>query len=152
MADQFTNKIVVVIDKSIMEEYRKIYFKMNPRCKVFPKYFENPIPPSWNFFIAKIRMQQADIKSKYGDFGMWLAAHYKLAGLNLDKAVFTYDFYFDSNRKRDIDNYGLTNKLLADGFVKANVLVDDNSNHLALRFNPFQLDRQNPRVEITIEY
>ena len=146
------NKVIIVIDKEIMEKYKEIYFKMNPRCKKFPKYFENPIPPSWNFFIAKIRMEQASIKAKYKDFAIWLAAKYGLAGLNLDKVIFTYDFYFNSNRARDIDNYGLTNKLLADGFVQAKVLTDDNSKHLALRFNPFQLDRKNPRVEITVEY
>ena len=44
------------------------------------------------------------------------------------------------------------NKLLADGFVKANVLVDDNSANLELKIKPFKYDKLNPRVEIEIKF
>jgi len=152
MADQFTNKVVVVIDKSIMEEYRKIYFKMNPRCRTFPEYFKNPIPPSWNFVLGKTRMAQNAMKNKYSEFGMWLAARYKIAGLNLDKAVFTYDYYFKTKIRHDSDNYTYSAKALNDSFVRAKVLVDDSSKYLELKFPPHGYDKDNPRLEITIEY
>ena len=135
-----------------MKDYENVYFKLNPRCRKFPDFFLKPIPPSWNFFIAKKRMTQNNIKQKYKDFGIWLAEYYKISELNLDKAMFTYTFYFDSNRRRDIDNYTLAQKLLGDAFVAAKVLLDDNSKNLHLAFNPFEIDRQNPRVEILIEY
>lgn len=146
------NVLKIVIDKEVMEKYKSDYFKLNPRCRTFPKYFEKPIPMSWNAFIVKQRMEQNTIKQKYKSFAEWLARYYNLDGLNLEQLKITYDFYFDSNRSRDIDNYGLTNKLLLDGFVSAKVLPDDNSKYLSLQFNPFQLDRQNPRVEMTLEY
>lgn len=143
---------VIVIDNKIMNEYKKIYFKLNPKCRKCPDYFNNPIPPSWNFFIAKQRMTQNSIKQKYKQFGVWLAEKYKINNLNLERAKFTYDFYFKDNRRRDIDNYTLTQKLLGDAFTEAKVLLDDNSKILALQFNPFKLDKENPRVEIMIEY
>lgn len=149
---EYTHKIKVTIDKEIMEEYRKIYFIMNPRCKKFPKYFENPIPPSWNSFIAKIRMEQATIKSRYKEFAMWLSAKYKLAGLNLDKATFSFEYFFKTNQRHDIDNYTLGAKLINDGFTQAKVLVDDNSSHLELKFPPHKHDKENPRLEIWVEY
>ena len=144
--------VKIIIDKTIMNEYKKVYFKLNPKCRKFPDYFEKPIPMSWNAFIAKQRMTQNSIKGKYKDFGVWLAKHYKIDDLNLSHASFTYDFFFDSNRRRDIDNYTLAQKLLGDAFVAAKVLLDDNSKNLWLNFHPFQLDKSNPRVEITIEY
>lgn len=146
------NRIVVIINKEVIEEYKSIYFKMNPRCRVFPKYFNNPIPPSWNNFISKQRMEQNNIKSKYKDLAIWLAAKYKIAGLNLEKVCFTFDFYFKDKRRRDVDNYTLSAKLIDDGFTTANVLIDDSSTYLELKFPPFKYDKENPRLEITVEY
>jgi Holliday junction resolvase RusA-like endonuclease len=70
--------------------------------------------------------------------------------LNLNKAEFEYTFFFPDHRRRDFDNLLLTPKLINDGFVDANVLIDDNGENLLLKFNPFQYDKNNPRVEIII--
>ena len=146
------NKIVITIDKEIMNEYEKIYFKMNPRCRVFPKYFKNPIPMSWNGFIVKKRMAQNDMKGKYKDFAIWLCAKYKIAGLKLNKVCITYKYYFGDRRGRDVDNYTLGAKLINDGLVGAGVLIDDISKYLELKFPPHEYDKVNPRLEMTIEY
>jgi hypothetical protein len=146
------NSVKIIIDKELMNQYESVYFKLYPKCRKFPKYFTNPIPLSWNAFIVKKRMEQNTIKQKYKDFGVWLAKLFKIDGLNLDKVTFTYDFYFGNRQRHDIDNYTLTQKLLGDAFVCANVLKDDNSNNLWLKFNPFKYDKLNPRVEILIEY
>lgn len=81
-----------------------------------------------------------------------MAKRYKIDNLNLNNAKITYDFYFKDNRRRDIDNYTFSQKALGDGFVECSVLLDDNSKILALQFNPFRVDKENPRVEITLEY
>lgn len=54
----------IIIDNNIMQEYKKAYFKLNPKARKFPEYFSNPIPVSWNFFIAQVRESQAVIKKK----------------------------------------------------------------------------------------
>lgn len=143
--------IKIIIDKDIMEKYEVDYFKLNPRCRVFPKYFKNPIPMSLNTFLNLKREAQGTVKSKYKDFAVWLAKQYGISERNFEDIKVTYDFYFGIIRKRDVDNYVMANKLLMDGFVSADVLIDDNSKHLALQFNPFKLDRKNPRVELTFD-
>lgn len=142
----------IIIDSEIMDKYKKDYFMLYPKRRVFPKYFENPIPMSLNIFIVKRRMAQNDIKGKYGDFAIWLAEYYHINDLNINQACFTYQFYFRTKIRHDIDNYCLTNKLLADGLVKAKVLIDDNSSVLELKFKPFKYDKLHPRVEIKMEY
>jgi len=144
-------KINIIINKQIMKLYEDDYFILYPRRRKFPKYFNNPIPMSLNKFIAMKRMAQNDVKQKYKYFAIWLAKYYNIENLNLKKAIFTYSFYFGNKQRHDIDNYTLTQKILGDGFVEANVLEDDNSNNLWLKFNPFQYDKENPRVEIFIE-
>lgn len=146
------NTITIIINKKVMQEYEKDYFKLYPKRRKFPKYFTNPIPMSLNKYLILNRMTQNDVKQKYKHFAIWLADYYKINSLSLDKATFIYDFYFDNKHRHDIDNYTLTQKLLGDGFVEACVLKDDNSNNLWLKFNPFQYDKDNPRVEILIEY
>ncbi len=142
----------IIINTEVMDKYKKDYFILYPKRRKFPKYFENPIPISLNTFIVKKRMAQNDIKQKYGDFAKWLAEYYHINDLNLNKACFTYSFYFNNYHRHDIDNYTLSNKFIADGFVKAKVLVDDNSSVLELKFKPFKYDKLHPRVEIEIEY
>lgn len=148
----YKNKKVITINKEIMEEYRKFYFKTNPRCRTFPKYFENPIPMSWNTFISKQRMIQNTIKGKYKGFAIFLANKYEINDLNLESTCFTFDFYFKDKRRRDCDNYTSSAKFINDGFTEANVIIDDASKYLELKFPPHKYDKENPRLEIIIEY
>ncbi len=143
---------MIIIDSDIMNKYKNYYFRLYPKRKKFPKYFQNPIPLSLNKFIAMKRMAQNDVKGKYGEFAVWLAEYYHINDLNLNKVCFTYRFYFKNRQRHDIDNYTLSNKFLADGFVKAKVLIDDNSGVLELKFKPFKVDKAHPRVEIEMEY
>ncbi len=99
-----------------------------------------------------IRMAQADLKKKYKEFSIWLAEYYTINNLNLDNASITYTFYFKTHQRHDFDNLMLTPKLVNDGFVEAGVFKDDCGEFLHLDFSPFKYDKNNPRVEMLLEY
>ncbi len=138
----------IIIDNIILDEYNKYYFKTYPNRRKIP--IEKTIAPTLNSFISKIRMEQNSIKQKYKEFSMWLARHYKINNLNLNKAKIIYKFYFKDKRRRDIDNMCISPKLINDGFVEENVFVDDSGDILALEFATFEYDKLNPRTEIYI--
>jgi Holliday junction resolvase RusA-like endonuclease len=139
----------ITIDKSVILCYNKWYFEKYPKRKVLP--IKKPIPPSLNAFTAMKRMVQNSLKQKYKEFSVWLASHYEIADLNISKAEFTYEFFFPDHRRRDFDNLLLTPKLINDGLVEAKTLVDDDGEKLMLKFKPFQYDKSNPRVEISVK-
>ena len=141
-------EIKITIDNNVLDEYRKYYFDKYPKRRVAP--IKKPIPPSFNYFTSIKRIVQHSLKQKYKEFSIWLASYYDIANLNLNKAEFEYTFFFPDHRRRDFDNLLLTPKLINDGLVIANVLVDDNGENLLLKFNPFQYDKSNPRVEIIV--
>lgn len=143
-------KVKIVIDKNVIEKYNKYYFNKYPKRKVKP--IEKPTPPSLNRFIAYKRMQQNSVKQKYKEFAVWLASYYEIANLNLGDALMTITFYFPDKRRRDFDNLMLTPKLINDGLVDAGVFKDDSGDILRLKFENFQYDKSNSRVEILIEY
>ena len=144
------SEIKLIIDNDVLDKYHEYYFKKYPKRKAIP--IKKIIPPSLNDWTSMIRMAQADLKKKYKEFAIWLAEYYKINNLNLENSCITYTFYFKDKRRRDFDNLLLTPKLLNDGFVEANVLVDDSGDKLRLIFDPFQHDKLNPRVEMLLEY
>lgn len=141
-------KIKIIINYSILDKYYNEYFIKYPKRKKKP--IEKPFPPSLNRFIAMKRMQQNDLKQKYKEFSVWLASYYEIANLNIDKAKMIYSFYFADHRRRDMDNLMLSPKFFQDGFVDANVLVDDRGDMLEIAFDSFHYDKENPRVEILL--
>lgn len=143
-------QILITLDKNILEEYNKYYFKKYPKRHKPP--IDKPIPPSLNAYISMIRMQQNNLKQKYKEFSIWLAEYYKVNNLNLDSATITYTFYFKTHARHDFDNLMITPKLVNDGFVSAGVFKDDCGEFLRLAFSPFQYDSKNPRVEMLLEY
>lgn len=144
------NQVLITIDKNILDKYNEYYFKKYPKRHKAP--IEKPIPPSLNSYISMIRMQQNNLKGKYKEFSIWLAEYYKINNLNLDNALITYTFYFKTHARHDFDNLMLTPKLVNDGFVEAKVFKDDCGEFLKLSFSPFQYDKNNPRVEMLLEY
>jgi Holliday junction resolvase RusA-like endonuclease len=139
----------IVINNEILNLYKEYYFNKYPKKRVMP--ILKPIPPSFNYFISIKRIAQNSVKQKYKEFSIWLASYYDVANLKLNKAEFTYTFFFPDHRRRDFDNLLLTPKFINDGLVEAGVLVDDNGENLMLKFNSFQYDKNNPRVEFIIK-
>ena len=68
------------------------------------------------------------------------------------KAKLTFDIYFKTNRKRDIQNYfggGLISWI--DVLVDKEFIVDDNYYCIGQPIVNFHIDKANPRTEIIIE-
>ena len=60
-------------------------------------------------------------------------------------------FFWPDKRRRDVRNAEARMKPAFDGIVDAGVLADDSADHLTHLPTEFEVDRQNPRVEIRIE-
>lgn len=75
----------------------------------------------------------------------------QLAHLHIGKPVILkYDF-FEPNRKRDLDNISaFAHKVIQDSLVKTSVLVNDGWNEITGYIDQFYLDKENPRIEVTI--
>lgn len=61
-----------------------------------------------------------------------------------------YTFY-EPNKKRDKDNVsGFAHKVIQDALVQTKVLVNDNWDSINGYVDEFEVDRVNPRIEVTI--
>ncbi len=86
------------------------------------------------------------VKSHRG-FAYMIARHH-IGSLKLSAATVQATFFFKAKRRRDPDNLLSSLKAAFDGMVDAGVFVDD----CGLTHLPVQqrIDKENPRVEITI--
>jgi Holliday junction resolvase RusA-like endonuclease len=71
-------------------------------------------------------------------------------GMPWQKAIAWEVFYFPDKRKRDYRNFEQRMKPFYDGLKDAGVIVDDDREHLSHEPTEFKIDRDNPRVEITV--
>lgn len=142
----------IIIDRCVMEKYKKYYFKKYPRRRKFP--FEgksgvvNPIPPSLNKWMIMKRPQMNDTKQKWKEFAIWLVECNGLTNIKLDNVTMLFTYYFPTRHRHDADNY--TPKFAMDGFTESGLLVDDDLDHVKMISISGGYDKDNPRVEITI--
>ncbi|MEG1011018.1 MAG: hypothetical protein RSD27_09640 [Ruthenibacterium sp.] len=64
-----------------------------------------------------------------------------------DYAMVRIDYFFDSARRHDPDNY--SGKVIMDGLTRAGVIADDDFGHISLSLHG-HVDRENPRTEICV--
>jgi len=62
----------------------------------------------------------------------------------------TIAFYWPDRRRRDADNAQAAMKSAYDGIIDAGLVADDDTEHLLHRPPVFAIDREHPRVEITL--
>lgn len=141
-------EIKIVIDKNVIEEYRKYYFEKYPKRKKFP--IKKPIPPSLNSWMVMRRFQMNHEKQVWKEFGEWLVFYYGYNNLKIEFCKIVIEYYFDSKRRHDADNY--TPKNLFDSFTSSGLLVDDDFNHVESLTIKGNYSKENPRTEITIKY
>lgn len=67
------------------------------------------------------------------------------------KVRITVRFHFPDYRRRDPDNYSSAAKFLIDGLKSANVMPDDDFNHVELVICRGRVDRRHPHVEVVVE-
>lgn len=58
--------------------------------------------------------------------------------------------WYEANLKRDFDNITAGVKFICDGMVMAGVIDDDNRQIIQLISHEVLLDRNNPRIEVTV--
>lgn len=75
----------------------------------------------------------------------------QLKGLHINNPVILkYDFY-EPNKKRDLDNISaFAHKVVQDSLVLAGVLNNDGWKEIISYIDQFYLDKENPRIELTI--
>ena len=75
----------------------------------------------------------------------------QLRGLHINvPVILKYDFY-EPNRRRDLDNISsFAHKVIQDALVKTDVLKNDGWNEIVSYIDQFYIDRNNPRIEVTI--
>ena len=60
--------------------------------------------------------------------------------------------WYEPNQKRDLDNIcGFGHKVIQDALVKAKYMPGDGWAHIRGIRDDFQVDRKNPRIEVTFE-
>jgi len=132
------------VNKNILEEYKKFYFKENPKRRKFP--FKSPILPSLNDWIILTRPAMNDLKQKWTNFGRWLIIKNGYKNKKISKCKIEVIYYFKDKRRRDADNY--TPKNILDGFVKEGLLIDDSFFYVErLEIIYGGIDKENPRTK-----
>ena len=66
------------------------------------------------------------------------------------RCLVTADMFFKRNRRRDEDNALGSLKAVFDGIVDAGVVRDDTKEFMERRIPDFHVDKEHPRVEITV--
>ncbi len=80
-----------------------------------------------------------------------LAARQCLRGVRIEKPVFMEYTWFEKNRRRDLDNISsFGRKVIQDALVNAGVLKDDGWKYISGFSDRFEVDKENPRIEIKI--
>jgi len=122
------------------------------RAKI--KIIINEVPLSKNKYV---NMHWAK-RAKYKEMIDWLICsktlntYYFKSYFLLRKSKITFDIYFKTNRRRDVQNY-VGGGLIAwlDALVKAEIIADDSNDCIGQPIVNFHIDKANPRTEIIIE-
>lgn len=141
-------QIKLVIDNEVLRKYEEHYFTKYPRRKKSP--IKKPIPPSLNQWMVMRRFQMNHLKQVWKEFGEWLVDYYGYRNYKIEFCKIIIEYYFDSKRRHDSDNY--TPKNLFDSFTSSGLLIDDDFNHVESLTIKGNYSKENPRTEITIIY
>lgn len=90
------------------------------------------------------------LKQKYKDYVVFVASELGVVGMQIDDCEIELRYFFPTNRRHDSDNY--TPKFFLDGLTEAGVLADDDFLHIHAMHIYGEIDKENPRTEITIIY
>ena len=184
-----SDKLILTIDKNVVDEYNRHYMKFHPRAINVPmtkrrsvKLYNKDGSPSLtnkgnhrtksisvtkgiytkddclygamslNEILAiNSTMQIRGVKSKWKDFGVWLAKYYKLDNKLFTNSLIEFRFYAPTKAKRDCDNLSAGIKFLNDGlFVESKMFKDDNFEHINPLVITAGVDKLHPRTEIRI--
>jgi len=121
---------------------------ISERRRIKIKIIINEVPLSKNKYV---NMHWAS-RMKYRNDIAWLLCKKRVLKRTFYEATVTFNIYFKTNRKRDIQNY-LGGGLIAwlDELVDQDFIADDSYDVIGQPIVNFHIDRANPRTEIIIE-
>lgn len=87
------------------------------------------------------------------DTEQYISLHIRqqLAGVKIDVPVSISIRWVEPNKKRDPDNVSFAKKMVLDSLVSNGVLQGDGWKHVTGFADTFSVDKDNPRVEVTIK-
>lgn len=68
----------------------------------------------------------------------------------LEPVIIHYTWYME-NKRKDVDNVSFAKKFINDGLVLAGILVDDSQKYVKGFTDTFFIDKNAPRIEISLE-
>lgn len=151
------NKILITLDRDTFNEYRKAYFKENPRARVFPFDTKGKTKKvrysvlSLNDLLPITSPIYNNLKEKWGNFGIWVAKKYGLSDKQFTNSMIELRVFSETKAQKDCDNVAGGYKVLGDGLiVQSGMFVDDNYNHINPLLIICDYDKENPRFEVRI--
>jgi hypothetical protein len=158
---EILEKIVITIDRELIRKYNEQYFEEYPkRKKSFfmnnwkskkkkPKELYSVL--SLNDLLPINSMSYSNLKSQWGDLGVWVAKEHNLLNKNIENCIVEYRIFSENLAHKDCDNSIGGSKLLNDGlFVSSNMMTDDNYSHINPFIGGIEYDKEHPRLEIRI--
>ena len=96
------------------------------------------------------RHKGAKMKASNGDI-VAVAIRQCMRGVKIEKSVFMEYLRVEPNRRRDLDNISsFGRKMMQDALVAIGVLKDDGWKYVVGFSDRFEVDRENPRIEVLI--
>lgn len=93
----------------------------------------------------------AKMKARSGD-RVVIAIRQCMRGVRITGPVFMEYTWFEPNRRRDPDNISsFGRKVIQDALVDSGVLKDDGWKYIAGFADNFEVDKENPRIEVFIK-
>lgn len=142
-------EISILFNQEVVDKYKEYYFKKYPKRK---KFDIKQTALSLNQFTAMVRMVQAGEKIKYHEFCLFVLEYYNIPKLKLNDCSLHIHFIWGDNRRRDFDNYSITNKFYADAFVEYGLLEDDSFKQINSVLTTMEYIKGKSSVEFIFEY
>lgn len=109
--------------------------------------------PGLNDYIAAERTNRhkgAKMKVYNGNI-VSVAIRKCLMGVKIEKPVEMHYIWYETNKRRDKDNISsFGRKVIQDALVSTGVLKDDGWKHVVGFSDSFEVDKENPRIEVKI--
>lgn len=110
--------------------------------------------PGLNDYIAAERTNRhkgAKMKADNGNI-VSVAIMQCMRGVRIEKPVEMHYTWYESNRRRDMDNVSsFGRKVIQDSLVQCGVPKDDGWKYVAGFSDRFEVDKENPRIEVLIK-
>lgn len=105
-----------------------------------------------NEYIAAERANRHKAAKMKADYGNTVSCEIRrcLGRIYIDRPVFMEYLWVEKDKRRDLDNITFGRKIIQDSLVQCCVLKDDGWKYIVGFSDRFEVDRKNPRIEVTI--